>query len=315
MKDDHTLLMEAILGSNIPLIQKRLDSGCDINSRDEYGESVLQSAVSALYDYKHKIAILEFLLDQGADFTLLDKDRTGPLSEAVLNMDTESLKLLLDRGADPNAEAGFTNRETLYDEAVDWYTYKHFRRFCLDDVIEADIDDEHELYLEGLQKYAKDTNNPTPDHICLLRAYGAKFSYEIEALERKQFLDELNPELDVFTIHADEGIGDFLWQKDDGDTSSLVGGALISIGEKGTFCREMSDELLSDCCNWIEGYMNACMQDELKDFNWNHFNEAGLSLAQRLKNELGDRARVFYSKAFEDPTDDGASIEIGSARS
>ncbi|MET4695025.1 ankyrin repeat domain-containing protein [Endozoicomonas lisbonensis] len=310
MKDDHQLLMEAILGSNIPLIQKRLNSGCDINARNHCGETVLQSAVSALYDYKYKITILEYLLCHGADFTLMDEDRTGPLTEAVINMDAESLKLLLDHGADPNAEAGFTKRETLYDEAVDWYSYKHFDCFCLSGFIDEDIYEDHNLWLESLHQLAKDTGNPAPEHLSILRGYGAKFSCEIEAIERKQFLDALNPDMDVYTIHADEGIGEFLWHKDNGDISSLVGAGSGCVGDRGSFFPEMSDRLVNDCCKWMESYMKACMEDQLNDFDWTYFNDAGLSLAQRLKNELGSRAKVFYSKAFEDPTDDERSIEI-----
>lgn len=315
MKDDHQLLMEAILGSNIPLIRKRLSSGCIINARNDCGESVLQTATAELHDYKHKIVLLEYLLDQGADFTILDEDKTGPLSEATFKMDKESLELLLKRGANPNREGGFNKRERLYDEAVWRYVYDYFDCSNPNSIVAADIDDEHDLWLESLHKLAKDTNKPSPDHLSILRAYGAKFSYEIETLERKKFLDELNPKMDVYTIHADEGIGEFLWHKNNGDTSSLVGGGSGCLGDRGTFCVEMSEELHNDCCNWVEGFITACTQDKLEEFNWIYFNEVGLGLAQRLKNELGNKARVFYSKAWEDPTDDGKSIEIEATRS
>jgi hypothetical protein len=39
----------------------------------------------------------------------------------------------------------------------------------------------------------------------------------------------------------------------------------------------------------------------LPAFNWSAFHRQGMALAKRLKQELGDRARVVYAKPVEDP--------------
>ena len=173
------ILLKAIESENLPLVEKLLHEGAEINTQDNYGESVLCCAVSVLQESAQRYSIIKFLLDNGANPRILSDERGGCLQQAMLQLDTKMLEMLLDYGADPNAEAGFMDTETLYDWAEFDYRYQIFGSRWLEESNENDSVDETN-WLNFLQRTAKKYNVREPDHLFLLRERGAKSSFEIE---------------------------------------------------------------------------------------------------------------------------------------
>ena len=108
----------------------------------------------------------------------------------------------------------------------------------------------------------------------------------------------------TYTVYADCGVGEFLWRKESGSTvSGLVGGNLYSLMDENHVPEEMSKELFQDFCSWARFYMSHHndWEENTRDIDWENFNQRGVDLAQRLKNELGSIADVQYVHAWDDP--------------
>jgi ankyrin repeat protein len=132
-----TALMEAAWRNNVDIIKLLIDNGANVESKDEYGRTAFRNAISA-----KNIEIAELLLKRGANVNsknragetalleavghieivkfLLDKgiDLPSPtiLMRVVYSRDLETLELLLDKGANPNAK--YPNGRTLLMEAA-----------------------------------------------------------------------------------------------------------------------------------------------------------------------------------------------------
>lgn len=89
-------------------LRKKLDGGWDPDTKGSMGISALSAAVSA-----KKIENVRLLLDRGADPNLRALAGT-PLQEAIEAGDVDIIELLLDRGADPSA-SGLFNRPAILD--------------------------------------------------------------------------------------------------------------------------------------------------------------------------------------------------------
>lgn len=172
-------LMQAIKNEDLSLIDKILQEGADINEQNDFGESVLSDAVEILADSFNRYGVVKFLLEKGADPKILDSERSGCLQNAVLVMDTKMLELLLDSGADPNAEVGFTDSETLYDYAEEDYRYRIYDFQLPEKPNEEDRADE-DSWLNYLQRLAQKYDKREPDHLFLLRTRGAKSAFELQ---------------------------------------------------------------------------------------------------------------------------------------
>ena len=79
MENTREMLIQAISKKDLPLVEKLLSEGADINAQDEYGESVLDAAVFSLQDDAERYDVIKFLLDKGADPNLLDDERGSQL--------------------------------------------------------------------------------------------------------------------------------------------------------------------------------------------------------------------------------------------
>ena len=178
MENGRKILLEAISEKNLQHIQSLLKNGVDINSQDEYGETVLSKAIFILQSEPEKYSIIKYLLDQGANPKILDQEHGGPLQNAMLNMDTKMLKLLLDYGADPNSEAGFVDSETLYDWAEFDYRFQIYDLRLPEEPTAEDRRNE-ESWLIFLERLAEKYGEQPPDHLCLLRSRGAKTATEL----------------------------------------------------------------------------------------------------------------------------------------
>lgn len=106
------LLFEAASKGNLRDIKMLLDSGVEINTRDEDGRTILHHAAENLNK-----ELVELLLERGALPDASDSEGETPLHLLVVSPDTDSrgkreevARLLLDRGADANSRnrAGMT---------------------------------------------------------------------------------------------------------------------------------------------------------------------------------------------------------------
>lgn len=177
-------LIDAAERGDIAAIRAQVADGFDVRQTNPYGESVLAAAISGLevvvnIPAPHRYAVVTALLELGFDPNQLDSDRMGPLTEAMLAMDTEMLRLLLDAGARPNDAAGCTDSDTLYDWAEFDYQYEVWN---IDGIPEnfTDADEASEdTWLAWLDSMAVKYNRRRPDHLLLLRERGAKTRREL----------------------------------------------------------------------------------------------------------------------------------------
>ena len=98
-----TALMWAAAGGNGAVVQALIDRGADIRARSNAGTTPLLFAVR-----KGDAASVRALLAAGADVTDTRPDGATPLLVAVINGHADLVDLLLDKGADPNVEGGST---------------------------------------------------------------------------------------------------------------------------------------------------------------------------------------------------------------
>ena len=105
----------------------------------------------------------------------------------------------------------------------------------------------------------------------------------------------------ILTVMPDYGGGPYLWLIENSTPDcSLVGG---NIGSDGYWASEPSlshvtQELREDFEDWVTQFG---LYAELPHFKWEWFHQRGLILAQRLKNQVGDKFIVRYVKPCEDP--------------
>lgn len=88
---------------------------------NQQGDSILAEVISELCVFDemqpHRYDVFRSLPECGFDPNQLDDEGMGPLTSAMLPMDTEMLRLLLDACARPNACAGDGSNSSLYDWA------------------------------------------------------------------------------------------------------------------------------------------------------------------------------------------------------
>ncbi len=74
-----------------------LNSGIDVNIKDQNGQTALMNAAS-----RNKLEIVEFLIKRGADVQLKDIERNTAIMNAIKTNSAEVAQLLLEKGSDPN---------------------------------------------------------------------------------------------------------------------------------------------------------------------------------------------------------------------
>ncbi|MFZ4538409.1 hypothetical protein [Propionivibrio sp.] len=110
----------------------------------------------------------------------------------------------------------------------------------------------------------------------------------------------------IYTIMPDFG-GAYSWTIDDGIEYNGVG--ICNAAESGWYGQHpISQELHEAFVAWQKHYEEECWPgDSTCGLDWEAFHCQGLSLARRLKAELGDSARVIY-EAFEDTPEERREI-------
>lgn len=97
--DGRTFLYEVFRADDEALIQKLIDNGADIDMKDQNGKTALWEAVN-----KENESALNKLLDNGADVHVSDNNGTTLIWEAIRGGNEVIIQKLLDKGADTNAK-------------------------------------------------------------------------------------------------------------------------------------------------------------------------------------------------------------------
>jgi len=156
------LLREEVKSKN-PCEEKIRDlvaQGADVNST-ESGESLLQDLLFS-YEKIDDLKLIEFLIDLGADVNYRDKDDGSVLLDACMTHYSEPVKLILEKGANPNFLVGG------YGTPLDWAIIDegyHKLESC------NDVNSQDWQYFENLKGTIK-----------LLEQYGAKTKDELEKI-------------------------------------------------------------------------------------------------------------------------------------
>jgi hypothetical protein len=182
----------ALLGDFIA-VRNLVEQGFDINLIHPIsGDTVITAYCSEIYlkesenpfiVSQYKYAMLEVLIDLGADVSLGDE---SPIVQPIWYCDKPMIELLAKAGIDMNAVSGRTEHETLYDTAK----YAYLRAVNLPNTgIKMLLDDlrytSEDEWLECILTMAVEARTfILPDHLVLMRRYGAKSFNEIKNLTR-----------------------------------------------------------------------------------------------------------------------------------
>ena len=105
-------IFEAILFNKYQLVKDYLNNGGDVNSIDEYNETLLHKAARI-----GDIEAAKYLIEKGANINSIDADGGTPLHYAACNAHLETVKLLIDNGANINAQ-DFDSKTPLYSASM-----------------------------------------------------------------------------------------------------------------------------------------------------------------------------------------------------
>ncbi len=164
-----------LVGSgDINALHTFVERGLDLNGKDQFGDTILESVVTEFH-YRCPPLRYEIILQMirlGADPRRRGDAGTSALYPAILSMDTEMIRILLDAGADPNADEMDEPTQSLLDRSI--------LNYCFD--IWEDLEPESatpeelgnvDAYLAYLARLAAKYGAQPPDHLLLLRAKGA----------------------------------------------------------------------------------------------------------------------------------------------
>jgi hypothetical protein len=176
---------------DIAAMRAQVAEGLDVNDSDSFGDTLLEQVIGSLgfCPPSSRYPVIKEMLRLGADPCALNADGSTPLFSAVLSMDTELLRILLDGGADPNAillipidvDVGFTAAnmqaletmdESLYDWAEFAYRYEVWDTDLPEDPRATDQVDQ-DAWLRFLDRLAIKYGKRRPDFLRLLRQRGA----------------------------------------------------------------------------------------------------------------------------------------------
>lgn len=181
---------EAAIRGDFHQVNALVAAGANLNVLNSYGGTLLEEVVYWMDEDKRQLCgeMLRLLLQLGADPNILGDEGSSVLTAAMLHMDTELLGILLSAGADPNRPSGLCESNSFYDWAEYDYGYNVWMRdnaeFELMSPPEKPTDADQlseDSYLDYLDRMAVKYGVRRPDHLYLLRKYGAKAAHEIKS--------------------------------------------------------------------------------------------------------------------------------------
>jgi len=106
--DTGSALIEAASKGDSEVVEALLDSGADINARDEQNQTALHQAAN-----RGHTAVVKFLLERGADVNAKNLFGQTPLLAPVYRGSLDTVRALLSAGADVDARSGLTGQTPL----------------------------------------------------------------------------------------------------------------------------------------------------------------------------------------------------------
>ena len=175
-------LMKAASVCDLNSIREIVEQGFDLSTVVD-GEFILAQVIGDLGVAMGEIEpplydVVKLLLELGANPNQQDEEGSGALTEAMIAMDTEMLRVLLEAGARPNDFKGFGGSGTLYNWADTDY---QFHIWDINKFPETHEYINEEEWLKWLDYMAVKYDKRRPDHLFLLREYGARTSSELSA--------------------------------------------------------------------------------------------------------------------------------------
>lgn len=180
MKPNRQQVFEAGLAGNIKLLREYANQGAEFNQSDENGEPLLHDILLELCygEFDHRFEVLSVFLELGANPNLLGDEECNAMFYPMICMDTEVLRILLEAGANPNLGRGSGSGESFYDYAEFDYRYQVYDLNEPEEPTDDDRKDEG-AWLQYLDRMAVKHNKRRPDHLFLLRSFGAKTFKEL----------------------------------------------------------------------------------------------------------------------------------------
>ncbi|WP_314407979.1 ankyrin repeat domain-containing protein [Pseudomonas kuykendallii] len=186
-------------------VRRLVREGAKLNVIAQDGDSLLEEIVLDLVNESslsfQASDMVRLLLELGADPNLKGPDDSVALFPAMLNMDTPILEALLEGGANPNPPGGVCEGDNLYDwAAVDYelHVWGMGDQSPLAAHTEGDVATE-DAWLAFVDRMALKHGVRRPDHLMLLRRYGAKTGVELKEADvmprRERIHLDLAPEV------------------------------------------------------------------------------------------------------------------------
>lgn len=181
--DEFNAIVNAAWKNDLETIRTMIANGFDL-ATTKLGESVLTEICLELFAYEtipHRYDALKLLLELGADVNqITDKDGSTALINAGFSADTKLFRILLDAGANPNCRL---DGETIYEWCEFDYRYEIWD-LTLPEKIPESARIDTTSWLLWLDEIAIKYQRPRPDHLFLLREYGARTAAELEEQEQ-----------------------------------------------------------------------------------------------------------------------------------
>jgi hypothetical protein len=172
----------AARAGNLDTMRKMVAEGFNINDDLDTDTTLLEEVIGELgmTEEVPRHDVVREMLSLGADAKRLSDEGSSPLFAALLSMDTEMVRILLDAGADPNAMEMESEFESLYDWAEADYQFEVWGEDKPPQTPTTEEQLDSGLWLEFLERLAVAHDRLRPDHLRLMHERGARRMTELK---------------------------------------------------------------------------------------------------------------------------------------
>lgn len=172
----------AARAGDLETMRKMVAEGFNVNDDLDTDMTLLEEVIGELgmaEDVPRHDVVRE-MLSLGADPKRLSDEGSSPLFAALLSMDTEMVRILLDAGTDPNAMEMESEFESLYDWAEADYQFEVWGEDKPPETPTTEEQLDSGLWLEFLDRLAVAHDRLRPDHLRLMHERGARRMTELK---------------------------------------------------------------------------------------------------------------------------------------
>ena len=197
-------IWEAAFKGNLEFVQKAIDQGTDVNSKNkDSGDSLL--SIPALMGHTD---IVEFLLDKGADINARNRDQGTALHTAAFLGRVDVVKLLLKHGIDANIR-NLYNGTAIDSAKTDWGVTQGILRLIQIEIDETELKENREKVIKILSDHVKNLPH-TSSNIWKACAIG-----DLDAIKKA-----IDDKVDVNAMDQQFGMTPLSWAALNGKTSA-----------------------------------------------------------------------------------------------